>query len=220
MGNWGWLLDESISKQAPMNFVLFDYRSVGGSTGKFTGSKDLLIDGASIVNWVRKEVKTPNDKINLYGLSLGGAVATKTAAADEALTGWVVGERSFSCLENWILAQVSKARKCLNNLPPQNCLKSSMKWMATKALHLESLAITILKHQGLEFDAAADFPKIQGKKLVIYHPEDRVIPYDASMAKQFPQGAYLLNGNDGDNHNTSLEKYFGAKTDIGNFVFS
>lgn len=220
MGNWRWLLDESKDRSKPMNFVLFDYRSVDQSTGTFTGPQDLLIDATSIIHWLRTEMQIPNDQIHLYGLSLGGAIATKTAAADEQLAGWIVSERSFSSLEQWIHAQVSKARETLHSQQPKNFIGHCVKWFLTKGLLLEALAVKILKTQSLECDTVADFSKLHGKKLIVCHPQDAVIPYDASLAKRFPEGAYLLEGHYGDNHNTLLERYPGARTHIGDFVFT
>ncbi len=202
MGGWSWMLEESFHKNIPQNLVLFDYRSVDESGGKFNGSKDLLVDGASVVDWVRKILKIPNDRINLYGMSLGGAVAVKTAAADDQLTGWVVNERSFSSLGDII-----------------HTFRPRLHWLIRP---LVPLAIWILRNQGLELDAAADLPKLKGKKLVIYHAHDPIIPYIASMARKAPQHAFQLQGHSTiDNHHCSdLCNYQGAQDHISNFIFS
>lgn len=202
MGGWDWLLRQSVNNNTPLNLVVFDYRSVDESTGTFNTSKDLLIDAASMVDWVRNAVKTPDDRINLYGMSLGGAVSVKTGAADEKLTGWVVNDRSFSSLEEFI-----------------KTVTTNLRWFLKP---LVTLAIWILKNQELEIDAAADLGKLKGRKLVICHVKDLIIPYGASMARKFPEHAFKLNEQVlNDNHHCSdLDKYPGAKERVSNFIFA
>lgn len=195
-GNASWLKVEALIKQTPSNFVIFNYRSVGDSTGAFTKASDLLVDGASIVQWVKSF--TRNDKINLYGYSLGGSIALKTMAADDDLTGTIVNERSFSSLEDWIRAQ------------PVNCL-------------LKSFAIWILKNQEMELDVTSDLQKLKGRLLVVFHRRDPVIPYPASLAHKTPNDlVYELNSAvEANNHHCSpLNQYPGAKERIANFIFA
>ena len=202
MGSWYWLLRQSIRRDRPMNFVVFDYRSVDESTGLFKKSKDLLIDAASVVDWVRKEVKTPDDQIHFYGQSLGGALAVKTCASDARLGGLVVNERSFSTLEKVVNAWKDRLPHLLKPLG--------------------SLIVWILKDQELELNAEIDLPKLGNRTLVVYHPHDQVIPKAASLAQSFPDGAFELRPVDGDPnpHCSDLGIYKGARERIGNFLFS
>lgn len=146
----------------PTNFVVFDYRSVGESTGKFTGTRDLIIDGSAIVQWVQHGLGVPAHQIQFYGFSLGGAVSVCTQAQDPSLTGPNGNERSFSSTREMIRAILNKLDR--------------FKWLA-------SLISWTVKSQGYEMDAAASYKKLQGRKLVIYHTEDPVIPYEASLIK-------------------------------------
>lgn len=146
----------------PANFVVFDYRTVGESRGTFKGAKDLEIDGSSIVQWVQKDLGVPAHQISFYGFSLGGAVAVKTQAQDPALTGPNGNERSFSSIKEMIRAILNKLNR--------------FKWLA-------SLIASVVKSQGYEMDVLSSYKKLQGRKLVIYHPEDPVIPYEASLKK-------------------------------------
>ncbi len=59
-----WPLEKAIETDSVYNFVIFDYRGVGESTGTFSCARDLIVDGSSIVEWVEKYVQTPPDQIH------------------------------------------------------------------------------------------------------------------------------------------------------------
>ncbi|MES2273128.1 MAG: alpha/beta hydrolase [Chlamydiota bacterium] len=205
-----WLLKDAIAKGTPFNFVTFDYRSVGNSKGSFRSTKDLIVDGTSILQWVRQTLHTPDDQIHFYGLSLGGAYATKTMATDpEKLIGRLANIKSLASLDEVLCGF----------LP----------------LSLEPLArfvCKILKTQGYELNAVADFNKLQGQKLVVYHPEDPVIPWKASLQQSVNHPNFLkltLDPDDIDaaieiarynHHNAPLEYYGNAKSQVTDFIFN
>lgn len=193
MGGWEWILQDSFVQKKPVNLVLFDYRSVDESTGEFSSAKDLLVDGASVADWIRKKLHTPANKIHFYGMSLGGAIALKTKAASPDFTGKLVSERSFSSIERVV---------------------SGPSWA-------QRFAIWLLKTYEFELDAAADLPHVQGPKRIAFHRKDPVIRYPASLAAQC-EGAsdrVELTENHEDNHNAPLPDYQ-AKHTISNFIFS
>jgi hypothetical protein len=154
----------SVIQEVPSNFVLFDYRSVGESTGTFQKTNDLILDGSSIVQWVHEGLKIPKDKIRFYGRSLGGAVAVNTQALDPELTGRCANERSFASLADVIYSL------CPLLLKP-----------------FVFLIQNHLKKNGLDLDAVGPFKKINAEKLVIFHRRDNVIPYNPSLAKKVPE---------------------------------
>ncbi len=152
-----WILEESIARGTPCNLVLFDYRGVGESQGQFTGTNDLVIDGSSIVEWVKEKIGTNPEWIHFYGFSLGGAIATLTKALDpKKLTGKLIHDRSFST---------------------SNSVMEHRYGFWGKLLHY------IFDYNGCSADVAANFSKISGEKMVIYHPDDSIIPFDAGMHK-------------------------------------
>lgn len=201
---WSWILEDSIKQNSPMNLVVFDYRCVDGSKGTFNGPKDLLIDGSSVVQWVKEAVHTPPDHIHFYGMSLGGAIALKTKAADESLSGNLLHERSFSSLEDWIQAQGNR-----------------LKWFLKP---LVSLAIRILKQQDFELDAVSDLRKLKGRILVVHHPYDPVIPYGAGMARKIPDHSFELKMKEEkgarNHHCEPLESYIEARERLSSFLFA
>jgi hypothetical protein len=151
-----WYIAEADRQDVICNFALFDYRGVGDSTGAFQRMEDLLIDGSSIVQWVREGLGTPADKIHFDGFSLGGAVATATQALDpNHLTGRNVNHCSFSSLDRVVRSLFGGT--------------------------LGKIIAFIVRWQGYSLDVAAAWRRLQGDRLVVYHPEDRVIPMAASL---------------------------------------
>ena len=153
------LMRQAVLDGVDCHFVTFNYRSAGLSEGTFTSDQDLVKDGSAMVQYVQKELKTPNPLIHFYGHSIGGAVAAKTKAKHPGL-GTLVSDRSFSTIESVILSHCYAPFKFLGYL---------LAW--------------IIRKLDFVFDAVTDFKKVTGKKLVIYHKLDHVIPKDASLAK-------------------------------------
>ena len=99
-----WYIEQAFLRKVPYNFVFFTYRGVGKSKGTFTSPKDLVVDGYSIVQWVKAYLKTPPNQIHFYGNSLGGAVAAETQALDpETLRGTHFNVRSFASTDQLIV---------------------------------------------------------------------------------------------------------------------
>lgn len=153
------LITESINSGTPCHFVLFNYRGVDDSTGTLQSGNDLVIDGSSIVQWVRSQIKTPPDRIHFCGLSLGGAIALMTQALDPELTGRNINYNSFS-----------SSTKILSALYGDG--------LAGR------LANYIFEWQGYSADPAAAFGKIRGEKLILVNPDDMVIPHEASLQNE------------------------------------
>lgn len=151
-----WILEESLRLDSPCNLVLFDYRGVGESKGAFTGAKDLVIDGFSIVEWVKAKIGTNSDLIHFYGFSLGGAIASLTKALDPTLTGKLIHDRSFS-----------SSGKVLSSRYGTGLYGRMMNYL--------------FAYNGYSADVIPAFSKMNGEKMVIYHPDDDVIPFDAGM---------------------------------------
>lgn len=152
-----WILSKSIEAHCPCNFVLFDYRGVGASTGAFKGAKDLVIDGSSIVEWVKQKIGIKTHQIHFYGFSLGGAISSLTKALDPThLTGRLINDRSFS-----------SSHKVLEARYGSGMFGRMVNWLFAK--------------HGYSADAMAAFQEASGEKMVIYHPDDAIIPTEASM---------------------------------------
>lgn len=184
----------SITKGIPCNFIIFDYRGVGDSEGKFNGTDSLIRDGASIVQWAEKDLEVPKRQILFYGRSLGGAFSVLTQAIDPELNGDNVNERSLAGSKQIIDAYIGKHKR----------LSRFIQW--------------VVRNQGYEFDPAASYHKLTGRKMVVYHTEDWIIPFAASMEAHARDvdhesiGLTALSAETTDHHNIPLHSYNVTRT--------
>ena len=153
------VLNQLLNRGEPFNFAVFDYRNTGDSKGTFRTFDDLVVDGASVVQWVREKIGTPPDKIHFYGWSMGGAVSAHVKALAPSLTpGSYANERSFSSIDDFIDAHNMGESRSLNR-----CLKFASRLF------------------GASIDVVPAFRRLEGRKIIIYHLSDPVIPYTASL---------------------------------------
>lgn len=153
------LMSQSLLSGADCNFITFDYRPVGNPNSTFFNEDDFITDTHSVIEYAKKELKTQNHLIHLYGLSLGGAIAVKTRARHPEL-GALINDRSFSSIKDVILSHC------------YTCFKP-----------FGYLAARFVKTKGLAFDAASDLERSNARTLLLFHPEDKVVPLDASIQK-------------------------------------
>ncbi len=162
-----WLLEKSVESGTPFNFVFFEYRGVGDSIGTFTGTNDLIIDGSSIVQWVREGLRIPPEQIHFYGYSLGGSVAVATKALDPHLTGRLVNERSFASLEKIVTTWLNRLGQTA------------------------SMIAYMITSEGYDINPAKEFTKLKGPSLVVYIPKDQIIPENAALHNRVPKALSL-----------------------------
>ncbi len=149
------LIFETAAGSTPCNFVSFDYRTVGNSTGELHTANDLFIDGNTMVQFIEKELKTPKDKIILYGWSVGGGVAANGA---HDCNSPIVLDRTFSTISKVMASGLTFP--LFFWLPP------------------------ILRMAEWEIDTAAPIKEMQKKGrpvLVVHHPGDPVIKNTANI---------------------------------------
>ncbi len=159
LGIYLWLVEEAVRRKKVCNFVVFDYRGVGSSTGDAASTKDLLIDGDTALQFVKDHLKTPPHLINFYTWSLGGGVGTNIKALYPECTGRLVSERSFSSLKNVAETMIP------------SFLKPLFFWIPKVA-----------KKEG--WDLKAPLERLKGKTLIVFHRDDPTIPYEASAHKR------------------------------------
>jgi alpha/beta superfamily hydrolase len=153
------LMEECARRGAECNFAVFDYRNTGESEGVFYTPDDLVVDGASIIQWVREKIGTPSHKIHFYGWSLGGAISAHVKALNPELTsGNYVNERSFSSIDDFIDSH--------REIP--------LPWIAKQTA----------RALGASIDAVAPFQRLKGENLVVFHKKDPVIPFNASLERR------------------------------------
>lgn len=163
------LLDEYCEQpDEPRNFVFFDYRAVGNSKegglirGSFSSTDDLVVDGGSVLQLIRDKgiglLGTRPEQIHFYGRSMGGAVMTCVKAMEpEIYTGTLLNDRSFSRLA----------------LVPQHLpIPKPLGYIARGILSLSTF----------DLNPAEALKKIQGRCILLSHPDDGVIRGSAKIS--------------------------------------
>lgn len=79
------------------NFLIFDYRGYGKSTGEIEKEEDIYTDSLAVYEYVRKEKGVDPGRIILWGRSLGGAAAIHLAGEREVKI--LVAESTFNSVE-------------------------------------------------------------------------------------------------------------------------
>lgn len=93
------------------NVLMLEYRGYGLSTGT-PNEEGLLLDAQTGLDYIRQQEETQNEKIIVYGQSLGGAVAIQLVAKNQE-AGDVVGlilENTFTSIRKMIPRYTPKTR--------------------------------------------------------------------------------------------------------------
>ncbi len=158
-----WLFKESIDRELPCNFVFFDYRDLDELNNFFPVTNDdpalhLKVDGATVVQWVIKGLKTIPANVSIYGYSLGGAVSIEVIAELKYPVKNIINDRSFDSITENI-------KQILENSWYGRCLS----WT--------------LELQGYETNIAKAWELLpeDSQKLVFYADGDKVISKEASL---------------------------------------
>lgn len=165
-------------QNTPFNFVAFDYRSTGKSQGALNGFDDLVTDGLAVVQYVHEKMGTPKDKILFYGHSLGGAVATAVKGTDPQLSGAFCNDRSLISSASFVSAVLVEQLSIHGSDSDSYIIRGISRTPRFIAFLVNSFAYLL----EFSFNLMPSFEKMKGKCLVIYHPEDNVIPEKASVA--------------------------------------
>ncbi len=151
------------------NVVTFDYRGLG-STHR---AEDLVLDGESVYQYVNQQLGTESNRVHFFGFSLGGAIAAQVKALHPESEGKFVGDRPF---------------KSVFSLISENCCIERFGQMIKK---ITSVVFSIFLAYpvyllGWEWDGSKAIDRIRGDKRVIFHPNDCLVPFDASLASICP----------------------------------
>jgi len=153
------------------NVVSFDYRGLG-TTWR---AKDLVVDGDSVCQYVINQLGVNPNKVHLYGTSLGAAIAAQVKSLHPE-TGKYVSDRGF---------------KSVFSLITEKCCISGLGKIIKK---ITTFAVSIfLAYPVKLLDWEFDHTKVQlgREKLGVYHPNDFLVPFDASLASQFKESSRL-----------------------------
>ncbi|MBM3191376.1 MAG: alpha/beta hydrolase, partial [Chlamydiae bacterium] len=171
IGSSAWLL--KLLQKAPCGFhvVMFDPRECGYSEGR-AHAEGLVSDGETLYRYVQEQLGVDEDCIDLCGFSLGAAIATLVKANHPHTQGVLISNRSFSSLDNAVKAFFSPLTPAIAQA------------MGSMASHMTTLS-------GWNLNPLHAWDSITSPKMVIYHKEDPVIRYEASLAKSLSASELL-----------------------------
>lgn len=155
-----WMMDLLKTTNTPYSFLLFNPRGVGESIKGVANSRNLLLDTETAYQLVTEELKIPENRIDLYGYSLGGAQAVHLKSLHPNTGGKVLLDRTFSSLDVEIFYT-------LGRLPT----------------FIKNLAIRAIKKFGWEFNSYEAMKKIRDEVHIFYHMKDNIIPESCSLGK-------------------------------------
>lgn len=158
-GNIGYFFDMLIPVATKgFGVFIYDYRGYGNSKG-FTTENGMYNDMRGAVSFLNKEKKTPNDKIILWGLSIGGAVTSKIATEGEFRA--VILQNTFTSIKD-AASEIVKIRTGID------CLGT-----------VSNICFYLWK-----FDTYSRIGDIDEKMLIIHSKDDEIIPWKLA-AKNF-----------------------------------
>lgn len=160
--------------------ILFDYRGYGNSTG-FPSEKGLYNDLNSVINYLVIDQKIPKNKIVLWGLSIGGAVATEIASKDTYKA--IILQSTFTNLRE---EAISRAQAPFpRNVIAQNCMKVA--------------AENLIYYQ--KYESSSKINKIDCPMLIAHSTNDKLISYKMSqkLAKLNPKAHLYISDLGGHN---------------------
>ena len=162
-GVFDWVIKEAALRNIPYNFVYFDHRGCDGTRNLPKNAKDLYLDGESIYQFVKNELKVPAKDIHFYGYSLGAGIASTIKAMNPEATGNYVNDRSFTTINDTLKNMISRPLAFLAGL-----FTSLLNW---------------------NIDTAKAMDKLKGKTLIVHHPEDELMKGEASLYRHIFQRA-------------------------------
>lgn len=100
-----------LEENSGCSVLMLEYRGYGMSTGT-PNEKGLMIDAQTGLDWIRNSKETKENKIVVYGQSIGGAVAIQLVAKNQE-AGDVIGlilENTFTSIPKLIPRWVLQAK--------------------------------------------------------------------------------------------------------------
>ncbi len=163
---WEWLLKKGLSSPQPFHVIVFDYRRNPSQ------ADDLLVDGETVIQTALTKLGIAPANLHLFGYSIGGAVSAILANLHPDL-GRIVNRSSFSSLEK-LLQHSPEAHETLGD----SLFFFVPKPLLPLILNRRTKWITAMISTGLgwNLDPSYALKKIKNRLLVVYHPQDRLIP--------------------------------------------
>lgn len=171
-------LKAELAAKLGCSVIAVDYRGVGRSAGLLLSADDAVDDAAEAVRYCEARVAEaggdPTTSILLMGQSMGGGVAAQLAGRHYP---WLpcVNERSFASLSLVSACTVGLHRSALGRAAVRFVLRlafSRVPWRAP-------------------LESAEHWRRLRGGKMLVYHPNDRVIGHAAALHTVLEQRGHL-----------------------------
>lgn len=162
-GSWKALQRAMIEQKCPISLMFFNPRNVGKSQPGTPNSDTLLLDAETVYQCVKHMFHTPEERIDIYGFSLGGAQAANLKKLHPETGGKLILDRTFGDLD-------LQTHFFLQKTP--TLFKRIACW-ALKYFHWKFKTCEIVKE------------KIKDPVFILYHPDDQMIPFETSLAAHF-----------------------------------
>eukprot|EP00656_Telonema_subtile_P007519 TRINITY_DN13527_c0_g1_i2.p1 TRINITY_DN13527_c0_g1~~TRINITY_DN13527_c0_g1_i2.p1 ORF type:complete len:397 (+),score=72.36 TRINITY_DN13527_c0_g1_i2:189-1379(+) len=190
-----------------VNVLMFNYRGVSESGGKIS-CHGTLLDGETVVQYCTQHLGVPENTLILHGRSIGGGVSATIGGIHPEVN--LCSERSFSCLTKVVVCLFRAILQVGPNtvVPAGLSFKEGAKLRIKKAL--PGIASSLMTCMGWDYAAAEGFRANRGHKWVFYHPEDQIIPLEASLYAGVSDGAavnkWRMEGDPSESHNRPLNE--------------
>ena len=155
-----WMMRLLQDSEIPYSFLLFNPRGVAESTQGIANASNLLLDSETAYQFAKDGLKISENRIDLYGQSLGAAQAAQLKKLHPETGGQVLLDRTFSSLDK----EVSHILSGLPNF-------------------LRNFALNLIKRFGWEFDNYKALEKIKDPVHIFYHKKDGIIPEHCSLGR-------------------------------------
>jgi alpha/beta hydrolase fold len=146
------------------SFACFNPRGVAASAKGHSSKSNLLIDAEAIYQFLLKEKKIKEEKIWMYGHSLGGAQAALLKSLHPETKGKLILDRTFSTMKQ-------EAQHFSTFLFPK-----PLETLGKK------IALYAVEFFDWNYDTLSAIGAIQDPILVTNHEDDRVIPLSCSLS--------------------------------------
>lgn len=182
--------------EVPVSYLMMDSRGINRSSGKTTRD-GLLIDADSLYQYAQDALGFDQDKIVLYGNSLGGSIASHLKAMHQESKAPLILNKTFGSLDEVVDAHVGSV---------STRMSSACRWL--------------LNQLGWTLESADQVIHLNSDVHVFYREDDGIIPLATSMKtalikkaaekgfSSLPKNFHLLrmSGTEGPAHREQLTK--------------
>lgn len=161
-----------------INIILFNYRGVSDSAGSIT-CQGTLLDGETMIQYATQHLGVAESDLILHGRSIGGGISATLSATHPEVN--LCSERSFASLYLVVISLFRTLLQVDPSTPMPSGLSFKQNCLFRMKKGLPGCVAGLCKWIGWDYPAAESWHHNRGHKWVFYHPEDTIIPLEASL---------------------------------------